>query len=100
MTHRVAYTDQFIENVRAHVGFLRTQRIGDDRIERWYGRLFERLDLLSEWPCAHPVDERYSAEVGHEVRKVNFGNYIAFYRLDETFHRVEVLSFIHGASRR
>jgi mRNA-degrading endonuclease RelE of RelBE toxin-antitoxin system len=100
MNHRVVYTEQFIDNLREHVGYLRRQHVSDRVIERWYQRLFEHLDTLTTWPRSYAVDVRYTAATGRETRKVNFGDYLVFYEVDDIQRTVRLLAFYHGAARR
>ncbi len=56
MTHRVLFTESFRGDIASHVRYLREQQVADDIIERWYDRLFARLDDLGTWPRLYPVD--------------------------------------------
>jgi mRNA-degrading endonuclease RelE of RelBE toxin-antitoxin system len=83
-----------------HVVYLRQQYVGDDVIERWYDRLFVRLEHLETWPKMYPVDERLTREFGREVRKPTYGRYVITYEIDEPTHRVYVPAMIHSARRK
>jgi len=99
MSYRVIYTDQFIDDIKRHVAYLREEHVGDHVVTRWYERLFDRIDALDTWPLGHPIDESYSRELGHEVRKVNFGDYLVFYEVKAEQEVVRVIAFYHGAIR-
>ena len=48
----------------------------------------------------YPGDKNYTAAIGQEARKVNFGDYVVIYKIDDDHRRVDVTTFMHGASRR
>lgn len=100
MNYRVFYTDAFRNDIAAHVAYLREQRVSDEVIERWYDRLFSQLDDLASWPKSHPVDERATAELRLEARKLVYARYIVTYHIEEAPHRVVLLRMVHGARRR
>jgi len=100
MTYRVIYTDGFLADIADHIAYLRGEHVGQDTLETWYERLFERLDTLDQMPLIHPVSESFSAEHGYEVRKMNYGEYLVFYRVHEAKRTVELMAFTHGARRR
>lgn len=76
MTHQLFYTAAFRDDVAQHVIYLRQQYVGEDVIERWYDRLFSRMESLETWPRMYPVDERATRELGREIRKLTYGRYV------------------------
>ncbi|MCB9857515.1 MAG: type II toxin-antitoxin system RelE/ParE family toxin [Phycisphaerales bacterium] len=79
------------------VNWLRTQGASDDRIAGWLTDLFDLTDSLYHSPRRHPVAELESAELGIEIHRVVFGDYIIYYHVDELRRVVEVLHFRHAA---
>ncbi|QDU70898.1 type II toxin-antitoxin system RelE/ParE family toxin [Mucisphaera calidilacus] len=100
MTYRVVYSGPFQRDLECHVDYLLGSSVSIETIEAWYSRLYSRLEGLEVWPRLYPVDERYSEMVGHEVRKINFGDYLMFYCVEESARRVILLAFYHGARQR
>ena len=55
------------------------------------------MDSLDVSPKRFPVAELESTIANLEVGKVAFGNYLAFYHVDDTKHEVQLLGFRHTA---
>ena len=70
-----------------------------DNALRWEQELHQRIMGLCELPLAHPTSPPESRAFDREVRKMNFGNYLIFYRVDEANKAVHILAFMHGARR-
>jgi plasmid stabilization system protein ParE len=100
MNFRVLYTDTFCSNIADHVDYLRSNHVADDIIERWYDRLFSRIDGLSVFPKSGPVDEVITNDLRREVRKLVYGRYVITYHVDESNQRVLVLAMVHGSRRK
>jgi len=94
MNYRVIYTDSFLEDVGIHADYLREQHAGAEVIERWYSRLFDMM------PRRFPVDEVQTHLNRCETRKMNYGDYLAFYQIDDDRKQVYIVGFMHGARRR
>lgn len=100
MTYHVVYTDPFLKDIDRHVDYLLGQRVSVETITAWYDKLFERLDALDDMPKRLPVDEKMTELTGQETRKLNYGDYLAFYRVRDDRRCVELLHFQHGARER
>jgi plasmid stabilization system protein ParE len=100
MRYRVLYTDAFRSDIANHVDYLRHEQVSGDIIERWYDRLFSRVDDLGTFPKSCPIDDRATAELGREVRKLVYARYVITYHVDETQQRVLLLTMVHGARRK
>lgn len=100
MSYRLVFSPSFETQVDRQVDYLLTeQHVSMETIQSWFDRLYRRLDSLTAWPEIHPVDERYSAEIGLLCRKINFGDYLVFYCVDEPRMQVRVVAMVHGATR-
>ncbi len=97
---RVIYAPSFCRDIADQVDFLRGSQVPDDIIETWFAGLFDRIDQLSDWPKLYPVDERMTAELGFEVRKLVHGRFIITYHVDDARQGVHLLAMVHGARRR
>lgn len=100
MTYRVLYSDAFTANLDEHLTYLRGEGVSQLTTDRWYGKLFEFVDSLSDWPERFPVDRVLTQATGRETRKANYGRYLISYRVDDERQTVTLLGFVHGASRR
>ena len=100
MTYRVVYTEAFLNDIDNHVDYLLEQGASVETITAWYDTLFERLDALHDMPRRLPVDEEMTGLMRHEIRKFNYGDHLAFYRVIDDQQRVDLLHFQHGARER
>ncbi len=64
---------------------------------KWIDRLWDKIESLETFPHRNPVSEEESRVLGFEVRKLLFGAYLIFYRIQEEKVRVEVVRFRHAA---
>lgn len=55
---------------------------------------------LDDIPKRHPVDRVSTEATGVVTRRMDFGNYLVFYQVDDDRQQVNVLAFTHGATRR
>lgn len=100
MTYRVLYTETFHEGLDAQLAWFSEQGAPESRITRWLSELLDLVDSLSESPHRYAVAELESAARGVELRRVTFGEYLAFYLVDEDRREVQLLGFRHGARER
>ena len=100
MSYRVIYAPSIADDIREHVAFLRSRRAGDEVIEAWYARLFETIDALAHAPRRCPVDTASSRRLHREIRKLNVGEYLVCYEVDDTHQNVRIVALEHGATRR
>ncbi|MEM9416347.1 MAG: type II toxin-antitoxin system RelE/ParE family toxin [Planctomycetota bacterium] len=99
MKYRVELADSFTDDLDRHLAYLVQENVSPVTIGRWLGRLHELVMGLDELPKRHPVDPHFTQRTGIATRKVNLGNYLIFYQVDENHRRVDVIAFTHGASR-
>ena len=97
MTYRVEYTPRVIAALSDQVAWLREQGAPDDRVTGWLRDLFSLTDNLYESPRRHPVAIEESAELGVEIRRVVFGDYLIYYHVDDASRLVSVLHFRRAA---
>jgi len=100
MRYRVHYADTFLADIEHHVDYLLDAGVSTGTIRGWYDRLFDRVDSLDDWPQRCPDDDKQTRRHGHTTRKLNFGDYLVFFHLDNDHHVVEVVAFVHGARDR
>lgn len=100
MTYRVIYAPSFREDIRKQVAYMVDETVAVETIESWFGKLYDLVDKLDQFPKRHPVDPIQSDATGCETRKMVFGDYLVFYQVDEDQKRVDLVAFVHGATRR
>jgi len=86
-----------IAAIDEQVTWLRDQGAGDDRIASWLNELFDLTDSLYHAPRRHPVADLETAELGFEVRRAIFGDYLVYYHIDDVRRIVDVLHFRHAS---
>lgn len=100
MTYRVVYTEQFHDALAAQLRHFEKRGAPEARVANWLSELLDLVDSLSESPHRFAVAEPESAARGVALRRVTFGDYLAFYHVDEARREVQLLGFRHGARRR
>ena len=100
MTYQVVYTEQFHSAIDAQLTYFAEQGAPESRVANWLTELLALVDSLSQSPYRFAVAEPESAALGTEIRRLTFGDYLAFYRVDQTRREVQLLGFRHGARRR
>lgn len=100
MSYRVEFSPEFGDNVRRQVEYLREQHVSEERIDGWFGDLFDQLDSLSTSPKRHPLDPIQSTAIAQPSRKMVYGDYLVFYRVDDDTKQVSIDRFVHGARDR
>ena len=100
MTYRVLYTETFHEELDAQLAYFAEQGAPESRVADWLTELLDLVDGLAESPQRHAVAGPESAARGVEIRRVTFGDYLAFYLVDEPHREVQLLGFRRGARQR
>ena len=99
MSYRVLYTDQFHEALEAQLSYFTEQATRELRVANWLNELLDLMDSLDESPKRFPVADLESSIVGLELRQVVFGNYLAFYSVNDKKREVQLLGLRHAARR-
>lgn len=99
MSYRVLYTDQFHEALEAQLSYFTEQATPELRVANWLNELLDLMDSLDESPKRFPVADLESSIVGLELRQVVFGNYLAFYSVNDKKREVQLLGLRHAARR-
>jgi len=99
MIYELSLSPGFVADAEEQLSYLIDQGVSVDRAVAWYHRLLNRFDGIREWAKVHPIDERFLQETGIAARKINFGDYVILYRVDEDRRLVEIIALQHGATR-
>jgi len=97
MTYQVVHTPEVAARIAEQIAHLQRERVDVQTIDAWLTGLLDQIASLNEWPHRSPIAQVESAARGIEIRKMNFGDYVVFYRVDDSSQAVEVLSFRHSA---
>ncbi len=97
---RVIYTAGFIQNIDAHVRWLKAEGASETVVENWYKPLFNKLESLEHLPFRYAIDQPYSVTAGIEVRKLNHKGHVIFYHVNMERHQIELIEMLHGARDR
>ena len=97
MTYRVEYMPQVIAAIERQVAYLREQGASDERLTAWLTELIDLTDNLYHTPRRHPTAEPESTDLGIEIRRAVFGDYLIYYHVDDEQQSVCVLHFRHAA---
>lgn len=99
MKYRVVIPREIQDAVDEQVVYLLSEGAPTDRLEGWLTGLYERMESLYSFPRRYAVAEAVSTATGYEVRRMNYGDYAVFYRVDDRRMVVEVIAFRHGRRR-
>ncbi len=100
MTYRVTFAPRFLNDVDRQIEYLLSEHVAITTIERWFGDLYDKLEGLYHWPLRFPISPEQTEDMGYEVRRLNYGDYQVFYRVDEDARLVEVIHFRHGSRQK
>jgi len=95
MTYEVRITDEACGAIDAQADYIAEESGFPGRGVEWLLECYALIDTLETFPsrCAFaPENERRD----YEVRKLNFGSYLIFFRVDEDAKVVHVTGFRHG----
>lgn len=95
MSYHVLITTKAEDSINDYTLYIAQDSL--DRALAWQDRLLVQLREIGDMPRAYPVSEPDTKLAGYEVRKMVFGNYLAFYRIDDEAKIVYVEAFSHGA---
>ena len=97
MNYSVLYMPHVTAAIDQQAQYLCDQHASPDRVATWLEELYDLVDSLEQWPRRYPVDDVATAALETEVRRVSFGNYIIYFRVDDSQMCVSVLHFRHAA---
>lgn len=100
MSYRILYAPSFQDDVDQYLEYLISEKVVIATIEQWFTKLYDQVDGLYKWPKRFPVDPIQTEAAGRETRKMNVGDYLVFYQIDEGAHQVNIVAFMHGARRK
>ncbi|NQU50462.1 MAG: type II toxin-antitoxin system RelE/ParE family toxin [Planctomycetes bacterium] len=96
MKYKVTFTFAIQKEIDSQIGHFINEKVPSPFIEQWLAGLLERLDSLSEFPSRCPVSNTYSSIKQFEVRRLIYGEYAPYYRINSEQRIVEILSLRHG----
>lgn len=97
MRYTVDIDDEAFDEIRDVARFIAHERKAPHNAARWLARLWDAIDDLEEMPRRFPVDDIQTTATGRPTHKMNFGDYLVFYQVDDEQSQVRVIGFMHGA---
>ena len=97
MSYRVFYAEQFRVQLVEQLKYFAHEGTPQERISNWLNGMLLMMDSLEELPLRFSVAETESGIEGITLRRVVFGAYLIFYRVDDEHEEVQVYGFRHGA---
>jgi plasmid stabilization system protein ParE len=92
MDYEIVWTESAAADLEAIVRYL--ARRNATAAESVRTGILDHVETLSRFPLIGPVYER---ERSGRTREIVYRSYRIFYRVEETAHRVEILTVWHGA---
>lgn len=89
MSYRVLYAEQFRNQLDEQLTYLEHEGAPKGRISDWLNELLALMDSLDESPLRYPIAAIESGIEGIELRRVVFGRYLIFYRVEEAQQEVQ-----------
>lgn len=99
MKYRVEVSPEVRDQVDAQVAYYESERVSELTIVEWLSGLYDRFVNLQEHPKRFPVAVARTAARGYEIRRLNHGEFVVFYRVLDDQRLVQILDFRHGRRR-
>ncbi|MBI1337729.1 MAG: hypothetical protein GC164_12310 [Phycisphaera sp.] len=96
MSYHIIFAPSFERAIDRQIDYWLTQRVAPETVDRWFGRLHERITATADYPRLYPVDEHYTARIGRETLKINFGDYLAFNQVNDNEKAIVFIAFFCG----
>jgi plasmid stabilization system protein ParE len=97
MIYQVHYMPSVTAAIDQQVVYFLEQGVSVERVTAWLADLYDLIDSIEQWPRRCPIDEAISAEVDIEIRRLVFGDYLLYLRVDDDRRCVDVVHFRHAA---
>ena len=100
MTYDVRITDSFNADLDQHLQWLADEKVSRFTIDRWFGKVYEQILRLDRMPQRHPVAQINLDGTDLKARKMNIGDHLVFYVVNEAQKTVDIVAFRRGLTRR
>lgn len=99
--YTVELADEAWRPIEAQIRYIAVEKQAPENASKWVVRLLASIDKLAEMPRRFAVDQEQTQIHGTEVHRMVFERtYLVFYTVDDENHRVNVVSFRHGAQEK
>jgi len=96
MMYRVIYAQEAVDAINAQIAHYARESVPVDTINAWFQNLIDQVAGLYSMPKRFPVAQAVTKVKGYEIRRMNYGVYAVYYRVDDERKIVEVIAFRHG----
>jgi len=96
MTYRVEIPPEVHAQIDAQVAYLRDEHVAEFTMADWLLGVYDGITGLREHPARFPIDEIRTQIRGYEIRRLNYGEFAVFYRIDDDRRVVQILTIRHG----
>ena len=94
-SYAVVYAPQAFEDLRDIVSYLTFTLHAPDTAKRLTGRIRKQIRELGHLPARHPAVE-WEPWHSMNLRHVSVGNFVVFYRVEESTQTVTVVRIVYG----
>lgn len=93
--YSVEITEQTFEIIRSFARYIAFEQKAPHSAKLWLEGLWDAVDSLEKWPkrCGFAPENDYRL---YEIRKLNYGDYLLLFTIDESKHIVYIIGFRHG----
>ncbi len=97
--YKVIYAQEALEGINAQIDHYVSESVPGNTIDAWFQGLIDQVAGLYSMPRRFPVAQSVTKVKGYEMRRMNYGVYAAYYRVDDDRKVVEIIAFRHGRQR-
>jgi plasmid stabilization system protein ParE len=94
--YKVIYAQEAIDGINHQIAHYVSESVPVSTINVWFQGLIDQVAGLYSMPRRFPVAHTVSKVKGYEMRRMNYGVYAIYYRVDDDRKTVEVVGFRSG----
>ncbi|MBL4697778.1 MAG: type II toxin-antitoxin system RelE/ParE family toxin [Phycisphaerales bacterium] len=96
MMYKIIYAQEALDGINNQVTHYVSESVPVDTINAWFQGLIDQVAGLYSMPRRFPVAQSVTKVKGYEMRRMNYGVYAVYYRVDDDQKMVEIVAFRHG----
>lgn len=94
--YKIIYAQEALDGINNQVAHYVNESVPVDTINAWFQGLIDQVAGLYSMPRRFPVAQSVTKVKGYEMRRMNYGVYAIYYRVDDDRKIVEIIAFRHG----
>ena len=94
--YKIIYAQEALDGINNQVTHYVSESVPVDTINAWFQGLINQVAGLYSMPRRFPVAQSVTKVKGYEMRRMNYGVYAVYYRVDDDQKMVEIVAFRHG----